>query len=106
MICQPCRDDHHLRCRETARQNPALNQRLTSTELAGSTWCDCQHKTPYRKQRDGNGYKADVHAAAEAIEASTTFRQNFTPAHPLGRLHPAAVEFARLAALAEHRDEA
>ena len=40
---------------------------------------------------------ADVRAAAEAIEASTTFRRNFTPSHPLGRLHPAAVEFARLA---------
>jgi hypothetical protein len=41
---------------------------------------------------------ADVRAAAEAIEASATFRSNFTPAHPLGRLHPAAVEFGRLAA--------
>jgi hypothetical protein len=41
---------------------------------------------------------ADVRAAAEAIELSVTFRQHFTPAHPLGRLHPAAVEFARLAA--------
>jgi hypothetical protein len=40
---------------------------------------------------------ADVRAAAEAIEASATFRKNFTPSHPLGRLHPAAVEFARLA---------
>ena len=40
---------------------------------------------------------ADVRAAAEAIVASATFRRNFTPSHPLGRLHPAAVEFARLA---------
>ncbi len=40
---------------------------------------------------------AGVRAAAEAIEASLMFRSNFTPAHPLGRLHPAAVEFARLA---------
>jgi hypothetical protein len=39
-----------------------------------------------------------VRIAAEAIEASRTFREHFTPAHPLGRLHPAAVEFARLAA--------
>jgi len=43
---------------------------------------------------------ADVRAAAEAIEASATFRRNFTPSHPLGRLHPAAVEFGRLAAAA------
>jgi hypothetical protein len=43
---------------------------------------------------------ADVRAAAEAIEASGTFRANFQPAHPLGRLHPAAVEFGRLAARA------
>lgn len=40
---------------------------------------------------------ADVRAAAEAIEASPLFRAHFTPAHPLGRLHPAAVEFAGLA---------
>ncbi|WP_287934236.1 hypothetical protein [Arthrobacter sp.] len=40
---------------------------------------------------------ADVRAAAEAIEASRVFRQHFTPVHPLGRLHPAAVELARLA---------
>jgi hypothetical protein len=40
---------------------------------------------------------ADVRAAAEAIEASRAFREHFTAAHPLGRLHPAAVEFARLA---------
>lgn len=39
---------------------------------------------------------ADVRAAAEAIEASRTFRLHFTAAMPL-RLHPAAVEFARLA---------
>lgn len=38
-----------------------------------------------------------VHAAAEAIESSVTFRQHFTAAHPLGSLHPAAAEFARLA---------
>ena len=40
---------------------------------------------------------ADIRAAAEAIEVSLTFRRHFTPPHPLGRLHPAAVEFARLA---------
>ena len=39
-----------------------------------------------------------VRAAAEAIEASQTFRSGFAPEPPLGRLHPAAVEFARLAA--------
>jgi len=43
---------------------------------------------------------ADVRAAAEAIEASATFRRNFTPSHPPSRLHPAAVEFGRLAAAA------
>jgi hypothetical protein len=41
--------------------------------------------------------EAIVRAAAEAIEASVTFREHFTPAYPVGRLHPAAVEFARLA---------
>jgi hypothetical protein len=39
----------------------------------------------------------DVRAAAEAIELSETFRRQFSPAHPLGSLHPAAAEFARLA---------
>ncbi len=49
---------------------------------------------------------AGVRAAAEAIEASVTFRLHFTPAHPLGRLHPAAVEFARLALAAIPQDPA
>ncbi len=40
---------------------------------------------------------AAVRAAAAAIEASAAFRSHYSPAHPLGRLHPAAVEFARLA---------
>ncbi len=40
---------------------------------------------------------ACVRAAAEAIEASSAFRLHYSPAQPLGRLHPAAVEFARLA---------
>lgn len=40
---------------------------------------------------------ADVRAAAEAIQASVLFRANFAPARPLGTLHQAAVEFARLA---------
>lgn len=40
---------------------------------------------------------------AEAIEASTVFREHFPASHPLGTVHPAAVEFARLA-LASVRD--
>jgi len=40
---------------------------------------------------------ADVLAAAEAIELSTAFRMRFSPATPLGTLHPAALEFAQLA---------
>lgn len=48
---------------------------------------------------------AEVRSAAEAIEASLMFRANFTPAHPLGRLHPAAAEFARLAIAAARRED-
>ena len=40
---------------------------------------------------------ADVRAAAEAIEGSLEFRRHFRAELPLSRLHPAAVEFARLA---------
>jgi hypothetical protein len=49
-----------------------------------------------RPNREG---KPDpVYAAADAIEASRTFREHFEPAQPLGvGIHPAAVEFARLA---------
>jgi hypothetical protein len=30
MICEPCRDNKHLRCREWRNRD-------------GATWCDCQH---------------------------------------------------------------
>lgn len=33
----------HERCREYKRQQAA---QLTATELAGGSWCDCQHNTP------------------------------------------------------------
>lgn len=40
---------------------------------------------------------AGIREAAERIEASATFRMRFSPPEPLGRLHPAAIEFATLA---------
>ena len=48
-------------------------------------------------EAEGAELPADVRAAAKAIEASRMFRDNFAADHPFGLLHPAAVEFARLA---------
>jgi hypothetical protein len=54
MICQPCRYNNHWGCPEARRQHrgtadiyeaDALLEPLTETELAGSRWCDCQHRS-------------------------------------------------------------
>jgi hypothetical protein len=57
--------------------------------------CQCYGCDDDREQAPPDS--PELVAAAEAIELSVTFREHFTPAHPLGRLHPAALEFAQLA---------
>jgi hypothetical protein len=53
MICVPCRKlpgisgAGHESCPEQARQR---DTRLTETERAGSTLCDCQHMPPMRRR--------------------------------------------------------
>lgn len=53
MICQPCRSAgrylNDVKRPETDRVSLARSEH---NRCKGGTWCDCQHKTPYRRQSD------------------------------------------------------
>jgi hypothetical protein len=68
MICQPCRSAgqylNDIKRPDGDRIDLAQSEH---NRCKGGTWCDCQHKTPYRRQLDGDGSSASDETPAGPI---------------------------------------